>query len=364
MPAALAGVARAVAGKCGRELPSELGIWAGDGEPGTAAIAIADALVQAGNEGVVMLGNLALSHPSYADLHALAQSIAAMTGARLGVLGEANTAAGWLAGCVPHRLAGGSAAPAPGANAAQMVEAPRKGYLLLGLEPALDCLQGASARKAMKEADFVVALSAFKDAVADCADVLLPLAPFSETSGSFVNCTGALQGFRGAVEPRGESRPGWKILRVLGNLLDVAGFDYTSPDEVRAEAATAVGTPSARLAPWRLAARHSDSARSEIDLERIAEVPPYLVDSLVRRAPALQATADNPAPAVRMNAGQARKSGFTEGGLAVNVHMGRAIVQLDLVIDERVPDGCILVPSGTGATAELGGPGLARVVRV
>jgi NADH-quinone oxidoreductase subunit G len=233
-----------------------------------------------------------------------------------------------------------------------MISAPRKGYIVMNAEPELDCWDGAAAQRALAQAQFVVALSAFKGAADDYAQVQLPLATFAETAGTFVNCEGRWQSFEAAVTPPGEARPGWKILRVLGNLLAKPGFDYNTADEVRAAVPAAPAAPSGKLAGWRLAA----PVKSKAELVRIAERPMYAVDPLVRRAPALQQTRDNPGPAARMNAAQAKKLKIADRArVTVRADGGEAL--LDLVIDARVPSGCVAIPSGYAATAALGGDG-------
>jgi NADH-quinone oxidoreductase subunit G len=125
--------------------------------------------------------------------------------------------------------------PGPnGLGAQAMLDAPRAAYVLLGVEPELDAYDAAAATRAMRGAEFVVSLSAFKTAAQDYADVLLPIAPFTETAGSFINMEGRAQGFHAIVKPQGEARPAWKVLRVLGNLLNLGGFDYDTAEAVRA----------------------------------------------------------------------------------------------------------------------------------
>jgi NADH-quinone oxidoreductase subunit G len=155
----------------------------------------------------------------------MAQHIAALCNARFGFLGEAaNSVGGYLAQAVPG---------AEGMNAAAMLASPRKAYLLLNVEAELDTQNGQQAIAAMQAADMVVALSAYKHQATEYADVLLPIAPFTETSGTFVNTEGRVQSFKGTVKPLGETRPAWKVLRVLGNLLKVAGFDQETSEAVR-----------------------------------------------------------------------------------------------------------------------------------
>jgi NADH-quinone oxidoreductase subunit G len=348
---ALARIARGLAKAGKRALPAEVEAWCAQGEADAAELAIAERLLRGENVGV-LLGGLALNHPQAAAVRALAEIVTTLSGAKLGVLADANSAGAWLAGCVPHRIAGGERVAKPGHDAAAMIGSPRKGYIVVNAEPELDCWDGAQARSALAQAQFVVTLSAFKGAADDYAQAQLPLATFAETAGTFVNCEGRWQSFEPAVTPPGEARPGWKILRVLGNLFAKPGFDYNTADEVRAAVPATRAAPSGKLAGWRLAA----PATSTTGLMRIAERPMYAVDPLVRRAPALQQTRDNPAPAVRMNAAQARKLKLADRArVTVRADGGEAL--LDLALDARVPDGCVAIPSGHAATAALGGDG-------
>src|SRR5207247_8557053 len=174
-----------------------------------------------------VLGSLAAQHPQGAQLQRLAQELAALLGGRFGFLGEAaNSVGGYLAGCVPSE---------GGLNARTMLEQPRKAYLLLNTEPDFDCHDPRTAIKAMGAADLVVAMAAYRSFAADYANVLLPVVPFTETSGTYVNCEGRMQSFNGAVKPLGEARPAWKVLRVLGNLMSLPGFDHESTEAVREE---------------------------------------------------------------------------------------------------------------------------------
>jgi len=348
---ALARIARGLA-KAGKQaLPAEVEAWCAQGEADAAELAIADRLLRGENVGV-LLGRPAQNHPQAAVVRALAEIIATLSGAKLGVLAEANSAGAWLAGCVPLRGAGGERIAKPGRNAAAMIGEPLKGYIVMHAEPELDCWDGAQAGRALAQAQFVVTLSSFKGAADGYAQVQLPLATFAETAGTFVNCEGRWQSFEAAVTPPGEARPGWKILRVLGNLLAKPGFDYNSADEVRGAVPATPPAPSGKLAGWRLAA----PVKPKSALMRIAELPMYAIDPLVRRAPALQQTRDNPGPAARMNAVQAKKLKLAAGAhVTVRAEGGEAL--LDLVIDARVPDGCVAIPCGHAATAALGGDG-------
>jgi NADH-quinone oxidoreductase subunit G len=225
-------------------------------------------------------------------------------------------------------------------------------YLLLGVEPELDCWDSAAARNALAEADFVVSLSAYRTAEMEgYADVLLPIGPFAETSGTLVNAEGRWQSFEAAVTAAGEARPGWKVLRVLGNMLGLGGFEYMVASEIRDEVRALLG--SARPdngGAWRAP---EEDVGQEGKLVRIGEVPIYAVDPLVRRGTALQATADAHDAAVYVNGALAKKMGLGTGDMAA-VTQGENRVTLRIVVDARLPDGCALVPAGVAASAGLG----------
>ncbi len=303
--------------------------------------------------GVVLLGNLAMSHPDYAVLCTLASAIAKATGTTLGMLPEAaNSVGASLAGAVPHLLPGAKPAEQQGLNARAMQESPRKGYLLLGIEPDFDCGDPVLARQAL-QGKFVVAISAYRSpSLEACADVILPMAAFTETSGTYVNAEGVWQSFQGVVKPFGESRPGWKVLRVLGNLLNLHGFDFSSSEQVREELRQVC--PDAPAAC--ILGNCGDSATQTPDaaLVRIADVPIYALDALVRRAPSLQRTTDAAAAAIRINAAVAEQLGFADAQSAVVVQ-GDGRATLPLNIDSRVPDGCVWVSAAVPGTETLGG---------
>ena len=311
-------------------------------EASAAAKAIAGSLASGERKGV-FLGNLAQQHPHAAQLHALAQALAEATGARLGFLGEAaNSTGGYLARALPAN---------GGLNAQAMLAEPRTAYLLLHAEPEFDCANPAAARAALAAAEFVVALSPFKGGATDYADVLLPVAPFTETAGTFVNCEGRMQPFNGVAPPLGDARPAWKVLRVLGSLLALPGFDYDSIEAVRRE------TP--RDAD--VAARLSNATHVTIEapeaganaLERVADVPIYFADPLVRRATSLQKTNDAKPPVARMNAATLAKLKLSDG-TAVRVRQAGGETMLTVAADPSVPEGCVRVAAAHVATSTLG----------
>jgi len=345
---ALAGIAKALgAGAKGR-----LAKLLADAQADDQHKAIAERLKKAGNAGV-LLGSLAGAHPEAAVLRALAGFIAQQTDAKLGYLSDgANSAGAWIAGAVPHRGPAGQPLESPGLDATAMLRQGLAAYLLMGVEPELDCWDSAAARNALAEADFVVALSAYRTPEMEgYADVLLPIGPFAETSGTLVNAEGRWQSFEAAVTAAGEARPGWKVLRVLGNMLQLAGFDYMASSEIRDEVHALLGSAQPDNAgAWR--APEVDVGQ-EGKLVRIGEVPIYAVDPLVRRGTALQATADAHDAAVHVNGALAKKMGLEAGDMAA-VSQGENRVTLQVVVDARLPDGCALVPAGVAASAGLG----------
>jgi NADH-quinone oxidoreductase subunit G len=235
-----------------------------------------------------------------------------------------------------------------------MLEQPRKAYLLLGVEAELDTHDPRQAMEAMKSAELVVAMSPYQHFAVDYAHVLLPIAPFTETAGTFVSTEGMVQSFNGVVRPLGETRPGWKVLRVLGNLLKLPGFDQDSAEEVRREVLGSGTDVSARL-DNRLTASASGSApasRSQ-GLERIGEIPIYAADAIVRRARSLQLTRDAAAPIAWMSRAQFEKLGLREGD-RVRVRQAGGEAVFAAAIDDKLPAQCIRLAAGKAETAELG----------
>ena len=310
------------------------------------AKAIAESLMSA-EPGAVMLGNAAAQHPQAAQLHAAAQWIAEATGTTLGFLTEAaNTVGGYLANAIP-----GS-----GANAASAFAVPRKAYLLFNAEPQLDSANPQVARAALDQAEMVVVMSPFKHG-ADYADVLLPIAPFTETAGTFVSCEGRAQSFNGTVKPLGDTRPGWKVLRVLGNLLGLTGFDYDTSEAIRNEVLGSTGVTGLDLTP-RLNNKTTFAPQAPLTassggLERIADVPIYFTDAIARRAPALQETSDARAPTARLSAALAQQLGVIDGA-AVRVTQGSGNTVLEVVIEAGLPDNAVRIVAAHKATAMLG----------
>ena len=237
-------------------------------------------------------------------------------------------------------------------NARTLLEQPRKAYLLLNAEPDFDCHDPRTAIKAMGAADLVVAMAAYRSFAADYANVLLPVVPFTETSGTYVNCEGRMQSFNGAVKPLGEARPAWKVLRVLGNLMSLPGFEYESTDAVRDEICGTediAGRLDNRLNGLELSL---DSGSGE-ELQRIADVPIYFGDPIVRRAASLQRTRDALPPRAWVAPTLAQKLGV-KAGERVRVRQGEGEAIVELGIDERLPAGCVRLAAAHRHTAALG----------
>jgi len=314
--------------------------------PNASATAIAQSLA-AGKQVVVLLGNMAQHHPQAATLHSLGLELARVLGARFGFLGEAaNSIGAHIAGAWPQ----GS-----GRNAAQMLASPRQAYLLLNVEAELDSYDAQQALNAMMSAQMVVAFSAFKHLALDYADVLLPIAPFTETSGTFISTEGRVQSFNAVVKPRGEARPAWKALRVLGNLLQLPGFDYDSTEQVRkallagGEAGVQDLLDNALKEPVL-----ADIGVKANGIERIGEVPIYQLDAIVRRAPSLQVTQDAQIPRAWANDALLRQLGLHAGDMVI-LRQGKGDTQLPLACDKRLPDNCVRVAGAHPLTANLGG---------
>jgi NADH-quinone oxidoreductase subunit G len=284
----LADIAAAVAAEKGVAAPAT-------GTTHAVAQAIAHSLL-AGERKAILLGNAATHHGKASSLLALANWIASHTGATVGYLTEAaNTVGAQIAGALPGP---------DGLNAGKMLSGGLKAAILLNTEPVFDSAAGAQAAAALNGADMVVTLSPFQCNEA-FSDVLLPIAPFTETAGTFVNAEGRIQSFHAVVRPAGEARPAWKVIRVLANLLGLPSFDFESSQDVLAAMHRDGGVPG--FVP---AARLGNGTNTtSIDLSPAAAEPAvasiYQLDGLVRRATSLQLTADGRATATQQAAQEA-----------------------------------------------------------
>src|SRR5688500_14223599 len=288
------------------------------------AIASFQQVLSTGKNAAVLIGNFAQQHPQAAQIHAAAQAL----GVKIGFIGEAaNSVGGYLAGL-------------PTANLDEVLQ--KKQLLLLNVEAELDCANP----RAIDSAEFVVLLTPWKHSL-DRADVLLPIAPFTETSGTFINTEGRVQSFYATVNALGEARPGWKVLRVMGSLLGRPGFDFDTVEQVRSACIGArdiASLLSNRIAPI------APSAASSAGIQRIADVPMYFADPLARRSPPLQETPDAKPPKAWMNSRLMQKLGI-RAGQKVSVN---AAARLDAALDDKLPDECVRIAAAHASTAPIG----------
>ena len=304
---------------------------------------IAQSLVD-GDKRAIFLGNVVTQSADATQLQALALELGKITGATVGFLGEgANTVGAYAAGVL-----------AAGANARQMFEQPRKAYVLMGVEPEFDCANPQLVLGALKQASLVVYMSAFKHAAAlEYADVILPISPYTETSGSFVNIEGRVQSFNGVAKPRGDARPAWKLLRVLGNVLNLDGFAYESSEAVRDELLGSGVEFLAGLNNDLIGVALAVPVAASAGLQRIADVPINFADPMARRAPALQQTADSVPPSARISEQTLAQIGIADKA-KVRVKQGSGEAILVACIDNNVPAGCVRVSAAHASTAMLG----------
>ncbi|MGE5089305.1 MAG: NADH-quinone oxidoreductase subunit NuoG [Candidatus Levyibacteriota bacterium] len=343
LPMMLAEIVVAASQGAGSEVPQALaGI-----EPTAGAEVIAASLLT-GERRAILLGNYAVQHAEASQIAALAQALASITGATLGVLTEAaNTVGGHVAAALPQR-GGRNARTMLGADGAEA----RRAYMVVHAEPEFDCANPVAARAALQKAEFVVVLSPFRHGM-KYADVLLPVAPFTETSGTFVNCEGRVQGFHGVAAPAGESRPGWKVLRVLGTMLEVPDFAFETAEAVRDAALAQAGDLASRLSN---ATRTpiATPATSAAAVERVADVPIHFADPLVRRAASLQQTADARPPKARVNRTLLDALGIAEGA-QIKVRQGAGEAVLATQVDPAVPPGVVRIAAAHPSTCGLEG---------
>jgi NADH-quinone oxidoreductase subunit G len=310
-------------------------------QPSDVAQTIAQSLAS-GERVAILLGNSAVNAPTAALIAANAQLISQLSGARLGFLTSgANTVGGYLAGAVPVK---------GGKGASAMLSQPLKAYIVLHAEPLLDADNGAQAIATLKSAEFVVALTPYASGAREWANVMLPIAPFTETSGTFVNAQGTAQSFKGTATPRGQSRPAWKVLRVLGNVLHLAGFDEESSETVR-DVVMANGLEG-RLSN-QIQAEPGLSSTSTQGLQRVTDVPIYRSDAMVRRAPALQATSASRGPVARMHQQTLDGLGIKTGE-QVRVKSSTGQVNLAAEVDNTLVPGAVRIAAAFEQTVALG----------
>lgn len=296
-----------------------------------------------GEKHAIFLGNVVSQAPDSTQLQLLALELAKLTKSSIGFLGEGANTVGGYAASVLHA----------GANARQMFEKPRKAYVVMGVEPEFDCANPQLVVGALREASLVIYMSAFKHAPAlEYADVMLPITPYTETAGTFINAEGRVQSFNGVVKARGDSRPAWKVLRVLGNVLNIDGFSYESSEAVRDEV-LGKGIEFVKGLSNDLDGLAIQLPTVVSGLQRIADVPINFADPMVRRSPVLQQTTDAVAPTARISEETLAMLGLASGS-KVKVKQGQGEAFLVAKADNNVPAGCVRVSAAHASTSKLG----------
>jgi len=287
-----------------------------------------------------------------------AAMVVSVSGASVGEIPDANSAGASIAGAVYHRdivadetAAHGDALPSLLTEDAS--HRPRC-WILFGVEPELDCANSRSIRAALNDADFVVHFTSFEPD--ESAHVALPIATYAENEGSYVNCEGLSQEFDAAVVCPGETRPGWKIIRVLGNLLAIPGFDYVTVADVRKELDYSLSGPDANRKVEFTSVESSMAIkrlgeRDDSTFERILDVPMYRIDATVRRGVALQQTLDNPLPAAHVNQNDMNRLGIQDQEQVRIAADNGTYVELKAVADARIPEHSVYIPLGWPETA-------------
>ncbi|MFO1493234.1 MAG: NADH-quinone oxidoreductase subunit NuoG [Lysobacterales bacterium] len=341
MVAELAAVLCAALNRQGQPVPAWVSALAAAASERTTAIA---ASLLARTPARILYGHQAAAHAQASALRALAQLLAQCTQASYDELpAGANAVAAWQTGCVPHRRPDSAAASA-GAHLGQLLATPRKAYVLYGAEVPEDFADPRAAQAALAQAECVIAFTAFaSDAVRAHAHIILPIGLPAEIDGTYVNVDQCVQRANAAAKLPGEARPGWRVLRALGERLSVAGFDFVELQELRARLDPLLSTkPAAAADTQAYGLERADGAG--LIVQRY--VPIYAVDAMVRRSPALQGTV------------------LSEGAeLAVHPEDAQALNIVDTVqigdqryacrSDARVPRGVCRVPGGMAATAAL-----------
>jgi len=316
--------------------------------------AIAAALIK-GEQSAVIVGVQAISHPQYALVMQLVEAIASMSQSSLGYLSDsANTAGACLAGSLPNRVAAGINAEESGQNSAEILSANHKVLMLMGIDPMIDISNGSSVKAAADNNDFIIAINSFENEFAnEAADLILPLATFLESSGTFVNVEGFWQPFKGCAAAAGESRQGWKILTALSQvLLPADNNDYADSVAVRNELKQQCRELKLDNFVAIKAIKNKLPTRPRA-LQKISGMPIYAVDAMVRNSDSLQATVNmKNASCVRVNSAQAEKSGLTDAE-QVHIKQGEGTAILPMAIDENIPAGCVWIPSGLKQVEQL-----------
>jgi NADH-quinone oxidoreductase subunit G len=299
-------------------------------------------------QSTLIVGALVNNHPQASILRSLAKRIAQLTNTTLIILPVANSNGLSQVGVLPDNSPLSEVETA-GFNAQQMWQQYLKAYLLFDIEPELDCAQASQVTNALHESNLVVAMNSYvNDYLLQYADVILPIAGFAETSGTFVGLDKHWQSFTGAVPPKAESRPGWKVLRVLNNMCHVPGIDYVSSLDIKNDIAEQLQRATKANAQSYIP---ESIQLDDLGLTVISEVPMYQTDATLRRSAALQQTTENQrACAIRLCRVDAEKLKLNE---QIEIALSDG-VSLPLVIDDAIAEGCIYIPTGIVETVALG----------
>ncbi|HMM44114.1 MAG TPA: NADH-quinone oxidoreductase subunit NuoG [Candidatus Macondimonas sp.] len=341
----MAALALAVSEFTGQSVPVALAAAVQGVSPEQPHVLMAEALTKGERSGV-LIGQLALEQKGTGVVLALASFVAEATGSTLGTLPVGgNTAGAWLCGIVPHRGFGGAAVQKVGRSAHELFAGGMDGFLMLGLEPEVEAADPAAAMAALSGARFGVALTAYvTDALRSTAHVLLPIGSFAETAGSLITRDGTWLHFEGCTPPAGESRPAWKVLRVLGNQFGATGFDYADCHEVTEAARLAIGEIETAKPQWH---RQGAWERPLLPaLQRLGPLALYGCDPLARRARALQSSPEGRrARTLHLHPSDAERYGLKTGHTAI-VRQGGQVAELPWVADEGLATGCVWWPAG------------------
>jgi len=297
----------------------------------------------------IIIGALANNHPQAAKFRALCRLISDLSSTKLLVLPESNSQAMAAVQALPYQ----ANTDETGLNAQQMWQNSCRSYVLFGVEPEHDCADPVLAQSALQQASFVVSINSYlTDTILNYSDVILPLAAYAETSGTFVNIDHQWQSFTGAVPAQGESRPGWKILRVLGNIAKLNGFDYVSSQDIYDEVRDEITLRSKAQNKGNTIPENLDVNSDSLML--ISEVPMYQTDAVVRRSAALQNTPENQDLSLaRLCSQTAEKFGLSEAE-KMTIHQGDHTLTVGFTVDDSIAINCIYLASGISATAALG----------
>ena len=307
-----------------------------------------------GQQSCVMLGGIAESHPQASTIRALSNFIARETNSSFALLARSgNTAGAWLAGALPHRMHAGKTTQKPGLNALEMISSPRKAYVLFNLESEFDFTNASAALEAMQAADFVIVCSPYiNDQILEYADVVLPIATFAETDGTFVNNEGRWQSVAKAVAAPGDARPGWKVLRVLANKLGFDQIQYQTSEEIRDELKKEFDNDlefNSDLKDF----HHVKTSTDEKRIYRVSDSPVYAVDNIVRRAASLQQAVEDQQDYIAMSEQQAIELNV-QNEKAVRIVQGKHETTLPLRIVDDISFNCVWIQRSAKLVDTLG----------